>query len=603
MQNQYFTYINFRGISSRLLMFWVCILWIPSLSASGQQINITSGAYLNIAGNVYININNGDFVNNGNYTKGTETVIFSGNTAKTISGSSNTDMYNLSVTNTGGITTQLSQLTANALTIASSCKFTINPAKAVAVSGTLSNSASTSGLVLKSDATGTASLIHNTNSVPATVERYINGAAEAWHFLSSPVSNQSISGTWLPSGTYGNLTGYDLYLWNEPNSCWIYKLDVTSTINWNTVHPGANFMAGRGYLYSVQATNPTKEFVGDLNNGSLNYGLTISSSNVSLNGFCLVGNPYPSPIDWQASLGWTRSNLVNSGGGYDMWIWNPAANNYGVCNSFTGVVTNGVTRYIAPMQGFFVRAVSTGNLSLDNTVRVINSASNWLKSKAHDNNISLSVNSDEGFGSDEILIGFGYSKNENGAVKLFSKVSSAPSLFIASASNYLSVRYLTTPEENTIVPLMFTPGMNGNFTISASFNPSNFETVILEDRKMHYFQNMKEQNTYSYHSKVSDASNRFALYFEPIKNHSDSGFPARIYTDGFQLIVDLTLVSKETDIVVYDIMGRLLLHQKLQGEIQHKLNINADTQIIIVSLNNPDGSLCQKVFWVGKKRT
>lgn len=601
MKKQCNTYFNVRSVSLKLLIFGVGIFWIIASPVLGQQIKINSGAYLNISGAAYININNGDLVNNGTFNKSVETVIFSGNTAKTISGSTNTDMYNLSVTNTGGITTQLSQLTANALTIASSCKFTIDPAKAVVVSGALTNSASTGGLILKSDVTGTASLNHNTNSVPATVERYINGAAQAWHFLSSPVSNQSISGTWLPSGTYGNLTGYDLYLWNEPNSCWIYKLDVTSTINWNTVHPSANFEVGRGYLYSVQATNPTKEFVGNLNNGSLNYGLTIGSSNVSLKGFCLVGNPYPSPIDWQASSGWTRSNLVSTASGYDMWIWNPTANNYGVCNSFTGIVTNGVTRYIAPMQGFFVRAVSAGNLSLDNTVRVINSACNWLKSKAQDdnNNISISVNSDEGFGSDEILLRFGYSENENGAVKLFSKVSSAPSLFIASASNYLSVRYLTTPEENTIVPLMFTPGVNGNYTINANFNQSNFETIILEDRKMHLFQNLKEKNTYSYHSITSDATNRFVLYFGPIKNNSDSGFPARIYTDGFKLIVDLTLVSKETDVVVYDLMGRFLLHQKLQGETKHIIEFNGNTQILIVSLNNPNGNLCQKLYWEG----
>lgn len=591
-------YIIFKAI---MVLLFVLVILISS--AFCQQIKINSGAYLNIVGTAYININNGDFINNGIYTKGSETIVFSGNTAKTISGSSNTDMYNLSVTNTGGVTTKLGQLTVNALTIVSSCNFTIDPAKAVAVSVTLTNNASTGGLVLKSDATGTASLIHNTNSVPATVQRYISGAVEDWHFLSSPVADQSISGLWLPSGTYGNGTGYDLYIWDEPTSCWVYNLNTTVTPNWPLVHPSSDFVAGRGYLYSVQATNPTKEFAGYLNNGPLDYPITFSSTDASLKGFCLVGNPYPSSIDWEASSGWTRTNLVSSGGGYDMWIWNPTANNYGVCNSFTGIATNGVTRYIAPMQGFFVRAVSAGNLSLDNTVRVFNGASSWLKSQARDdnNNVSLSVNSDEGFGSDEILLGFGYPENENGAMKLFSRVSSAPSLFIASASNYLSVRYLTTPEENAVVPLMFKSGMNGYFTISANFNPSNFETLMLEDRKVHYFQNLKERNTYSYHSSTSDAANRFVLYFGPIKNHSDIGFPARIYTDGFQLIVDLTLVSKETDILVYDLMGRLLLHKKLKGEIQHKLNLNANTQIIVVSLTNPDGSLCQKVFWVGKK--
>ena len=64
-----------------------------------------------------------------------------------------------------------------------------------------------------------------------------------------------------------------------------------------------------------------------------------------------------------------------------------------------------------------------------------------------------------------------------------------------------------------------------------------------------------------------------------------------------RLIVDLTLISKETDLFVYDIMGRLLLQQKLQGEIRHYLNFNAHTQILIVYLKNPDGSLCRKLLW------
>ena len=108
----------------------------------------------------------------------------------------------------------------------------------------------------------------------------------------------------------------------------------------------------------------------------------LSSSIDSLKGFNLTGNPYPSSIDWRASSGWTRSDLVSTGGGYDMWIWNPTANNYGVYNSADadGVGTNSVTRYIAPMQGYFVTASSAGNLSMNNDVRVHDGAGNWFKS-------------------------------------------------------------------------------------------------------------------------------------------------------------------------------------------------------------------------------
>jgi len=289
-------FVHFR--STWIIILTAVVSGVLALPVFGQQIKLYSGACMINEGAVSIIINNGDFVNNGTYTKGSETVIFSGNAARTISGSSDTDMHNLAVTNTGGITTQIGFLSVYDLTISSGSKFTIDPDKAITVNGALTNSAAIGGLVLESDATGTASLIHNTPDVPATVNLYISGSAEAWHFLSSPVSAQGITGEWIPSGTYGNGTGYDLYVWDEGSSCWIYKLNTTAPVNWNTVHPGGNFTAGRGYLYSVQDANPTKQFAGNINDGTMTIALTYSGTDLNLKGFNLVGNPFPSSADW-----------------------------------------------------------------------------------------------------------------------------------------------------------------------------------------------------------------------------------------------------------------------------------------------------------------
>ena len=143
---------------------------------------------------------------------------------------------------------------------------------------------------------------------------------------------------------------------NEATSCWIYKLNTSSAVNWNTIHTEANFKSGRGYLYSVQALNPTKQFVGSLNNGNQSIHITKTSVIDTLSGFNLVGNPYPSSVDWQSLSGWNRSCLSKSNGGYDMWIWNSEANNYGVLNSLdeSGAGTNGITRYISSHAGFIL---------------------------------------------------------------------------------------------------------------------------------------------------------------------------------------------------------------------------------------------------------
>ena len=252
------------------------------------------------------------------------------------------------------------------------------------------------------------------------------------------------------------------------------NLNTTTAVNWNTVHPGSNFVVGSGYLYAVQALNPTKEFAANLNNGSVNYGLTAGSSDVNLKGFNFVGNPYPSSIDWQAASGWTRTSLVSSGGGYDMWIWNPTANNYGVFNSALGSGTNGVTRYIAPMQGYFVRAASAGTLSMTNPVRVHDGANEWKSAEIIPGMLSIVVESLTDHSFDESRLLFGYADNQPGAPKLFSQVVTAPSLYLPSESKYYSVRYLTDTIDFPTAPVMFKSGRDGDYTITCGFEDNRF---------------------------------------------------------------------------------------------------------------------------------
>lgn len=580
------------------------------------------GAVLSLENNAYMGIS-GSLTNNGkintissgattvDYKGGDQTVVIpdrntysystlklSGSGTKTMPAAALQLIGNFDLSGSATTTSNYDLTVVGDLYLSNTSSLTINDSTTLTVSGSIVNSVGVAGLTLLSSADGTAALIHNTNNVAATVQRYISGAAEAWHFISSPVSNQSISGDWLPSGSYGNGTGYDMYLWNEATFCWIYQLDVSSTINWNTVHPGTDFIPGRGYLYSLQALNPTKAFVGNLNNGPLNYGLTIGASDLSLKGFNLSGNPYPSSIDWQSASGWGRTNLVESASGYHMWIWNPTANNYGVCNSYTGVTTNGISRYIAPMQGFFVRAESAGNLSMDNDIRVLTDASNWFKSEYQEKqSLSLSVISNDGYGSDEVKISFGYAENEQGAKKLFSNSMTAPSLYMGGENKYLSISYLSSTEENSAIPILFKAGVNGVYSILSNIDPIQFDTALLQDLKTGTIQNMLEKDTYRFKSSTKDSEHRFVLHFKQIDINSGNDFPAKIYKDGNQLIVDLNLIDKVSELMVYNTMGELLLQDKLDGKTLHKFYLNAPMQILIVHIENPDGSLSQKILW------
>jgi hypothetical protein len=562
-----------------------------NLSSSGTK--TFPATTLNILGDLTIN---SDVITTGN------TTVMAGSALQTISGSNATEFNNLTVDNSNGVSLNMDQLTRilGTLQINTGKKLEIEANNKLTVVGNIINNGGNDGLTLISNAAGSASLIHNTNGVAATTERYIGGAAENWHFLSSPVSNQAIAGSsWVPSGTYGNGTGYDLYVWDEPALCWVYQLNTTVVPKWPTVHSSADFVPGRGYLYAVQAVNTTKEFAGNLNNGSISYGLSADgSTDVNLQGFNFVGNPYPSSIDWMASNGWTRDNLFTSGGGNDMWIWNPEAENYGVYNSAdaTGVGTNAVTRYIPAMQGFFVRAETSGNLETTNDVRVHDATTLWKSALIDPSRFIAVVHSETDQTFDEVRLLFGYPENKTGAAKLFSPVVTAPGLYLPEGKANFTIRYLTDTIENPHVPLMFKAGRDGFYTINFDFNNFDFDIAILEDRLTGGFTDLTLEPDYRFRASKKDNENRFIIHFGAIPANANLELPANIYARGNELIVDLTLVDELTDVKVVDVLGRTILQKELNGNSIHKLDLNVRSQIVIIYAKTNNAMLSRKVF-------
>jgi autotransporter-associated beta strand protein len=541
------------------------------------------------------------------------TVTYAGNTLQTIESNQflGGKIYNLTVDTVIGVNLNTNFTITNTLVINIGKKLSVSSLYQLTALGTISNNGGASGLILKSNAVGTASLIHNTANVPATVERYISGPAEGWHFLSASVSNQSISGSWLPVGSYGTGntatgTGFDLYVWDEPSFSFKYKLD-TSPIGWNSVHSGPNFSAGRGYLYSVQETNPTKEFIGNLNNGPVSYPITFTETLnpilFDLKGFNLVGNPYPSSIDWQATSGWDRTKLEVSGGGSDMWVWNPTANNYGVFNSASGVGTNSISRYLAPMQGYFVKAANNGNLVFDNSVRAHTGAGNWFKNTRINNPvIRIAVESVAGNGTDEALLQFGYSESNQGTPKLFSHVSSAPSLYLSLDDKKYSVRYLTNTTENSAVPMEFKAGKEGVYKLVFNFDSSEFDFIQLEDRLLKTSTSVKPVSSYLFKSTKEDSVSRFVLHFTAAEIVAVKELNGMVYMDGSQIAVDLKGINGQTEIKLFDISGKLILQKYLEGNGLTKLDLNLATQILVVRLTNEKGASSTKVLFSPLKR-
>ncbi|WP_321438017.1 SBBP repeat-containing protein [uncultured Bacteroides sp.] len=464
---------------------------------------------------------------------------------------------------------------------------TIQPTATLTVGG-LINNAGSSGLIINSTSAGTGSLIHTSDNVPATVKRYIDGAAASWHFLSSPVIGQNITGAWKPAGTYGDGTGYDLYVWNEPTSCWIYNLNTTVTPTWPSVHPQSSFVSGRGYLYAVQETNPTKTFIGNLGNGTIVNEITASALG-KYNGFNLLGNPYPSSIDWKTEAGFTRDILYNNGGGYDIWVWSSTANNYGVYNSAysSDDGTNNVTRYIAPMQGFFVRAASAGMFSINNASRTNFGASIWTKGfKITEPKLSLSVTSAAGLGSDEVLYTFDKVFDEGGAIKLFSPVKTAPSLYLTANDGNYSTCHLADSIGSRELPIQFKAGNAGSYTLKCSNTERGINNIILKDCLTGTVTDITSSREYSFTATTDNNVSRFVLYLNSKTTDILTDICAKVYMSSGNLVIDLLGLEGNYNTLISDTSGRIVSQMNLTGGEKYS-QIISKRGVYIVTLSSP----------------
>ena len=573
----------------------------PEIGVEGgfcHNLLIDTGATLIISGTNSLTIS-GNCTNTGTFIPNNSTVIFNGGTIQNLEVNSTAAFHNLTVDNSSAVriigTASVIHIIVNGDLTINSGSLAVGAKNQLTVIGAINNLTGNQGLVLHSDNQGSASLIHNTNNVPATIQIYTGESAEAWHLLSSPVASQKISGDWMPGGTYGGAggTGYDMYLWDEPTGCWKYRLNA----KWDSLNSGSNnFRVGRGYLYSVQATNQTKSFAGNLNNGVLNYPLKNSGKDLAIKGFNLVGNPYPSSIDWQSSEGWSRSDLFASSGGYDIWIWNQGAANYGTFNSSTGVGTNSVTGYIPSMQGFFVRAASAGNLGFSNDVRVHDANTVWKDNRIPPAAISITVQGDQDKMSDEVKLLFGYPDNEGGTTKLFSPVIGAPGLWLKSGDECYTVRYLNNFQSNQEVQVHFKPGSSGNYTLNVNFNSEDFPCVFLEDIEEKNIQDLRVQKNYRFTTSVSEQANRFIVHFGSPQISAGNELPAKIILTNSQIQVDLSKVTGNTLVSIYDMMGRKLYEQQLAGEMAHSLPSISGNKFMIIKLQNTYGQMIRKVL-------
>ena len=484
-------------------------------------------------------------------------------------------------------------ITANNLIIQTNGELVISSQKSLTVEGTLTNNAGTSGLVIKSDASGTGSLIEN-SGVSATVERYLT--KQKWHFIGIPVESAVAGVFHLPSGHS------DIYLKTHTESTNAWDVSIT---NDNT-----SLIQGRGYECwvgdSLNGTgisqDETVEFTGTLNHGDYTtgsgnfYGLQYTSGH----GLNLLSNPYPSALEADIDS-WSKSNVANS-----VWVWDSGNGNYVYWNGTdgtgggtgVGTLTGGI---IPAMQAFFVEATAASpSMTIPQSSRIHSSQAFYKNVAEIPNTIRLDV---EGNGySDAIFVRFSEDATEEydseyDVQKIYG-LPEAPQLYTVITGNKLSINSLPQLTGHKEVILGFECGMPGEYVINASQLESFGNIpVYLEDIQEDVLVNLTSNPVYSFSHQINSDPNRFVLHFgDPLGVDKPQQHMELVNIYSSQKSVFVTIPFKiNGDIMIYDIMGRRIA-TAVAKEGKNEIKINSSRGYYIVRITGQNGVKTQKLY-------
>lgn len=324
--------------------------------------------------------------------------------------------------------------------------------------------------------------------------RYLQNSS--WCYVSSPFQNTS-----------SNQFGTKIYSYNEPlaSDNWLYGWEVA--VN-------ENMQPGKGYDVYKNIDTIIK-MNGEFNSGTVEQILTYTDG-IEIEeheGWNLVGNPYPSAIDWDAESGWTKTNISDA-----IYIWDKDKQNFVTYVSGTGV--NGGSRYIPPMQGFFVKVNTpgTGILRMTNEVRNQNVGIKLKVASGFKNELRFKVSGTSY--SDETVVRFNPNAQEDfdqslDANKKFSTNPSVPQIYsIDINKNPLTVNTLPENDEYQIVTILQNIQTEGEYTLEvegiSSFDFS--KTIYLEDLELDSLIDLTTTQEYKYYSKIVQNNARFKLH-------------------------------------------------------------------------------------------
>jgi fibronectin-binding autotransporter adhesin len=377
----------------------------------------------------------------------------------------------------------------------------------------------------------------------------------------------------------------------------------------NLLVPTKGYAANMGNLTAAK----TVVISGVVNNDIVTTQTLYNNNRTYTKGFNLVGNPYPSPIDWNASSGWTKTNIDNALYFFD----NGTTDQYtGTYSSYVnGFATGAAGNIIASMQGFFIHVSNgvfpvTAALGLDNRVRVNNLSPVFHKSAYAQNQpiIRIAAAYENEKTTDPAIVYFDELASTSfdpqlDALKLLNTDVTVPNLYaLTPQADRLSISSTPFPVDSiSKYPLGIKTEKSDWVVMSAasiSDLPSGLR-VYLSDEATGMIQDLQINPQYRVYLNSGTVDNRFSLLFskKDLTTSSQDGDIFYAYIESSQLNMFVKLATgNAARLVISNMLGQIVLRDDNFTDGLHQINQFLPSGMYILTLHSESGLSSIKIY-------
>ncbi|MGQ1888872.1 T9SS type A sorting domain-containing protein [Thermophagus sp. OGC60D27] len=339
-------------------------------------------------------------------------------------------------------------------------------------------------------------------------------------YLSSPIKSSQLR--WFyPDGDIDNDFAY------------VFR-DVQDNDKWQWYRVDDDYISENEELETAEAV-----FVKYVNGKELSLQGEVNNDEVTLSnlteGYYLLGNPFPTAIDWEDPEGWDRDGISNT-----IWSW-ISYNGMRIVQTYNNggdflpgipaIIPPGYdwdnVSHIAANQAFQIKVEESDvSLTIKRSARVKNSSAPLKSASAESSSdmelIRIQVTND--FAFDGTVLYFhetlSEEKGDEDADKKFNSSKNVPEVYTRIDEEALSINGLSQLVADTLsFPFSVRNNVEGQVTLEVNLEQFNADyDVFLEDKETGVLININDSNQYVYTPvQLGDDHDRFVLHLEKVQ--------------------------------------------------------------------------------------